>query len=224
MNDMRSLKIAVPGWDGRLQNYVNALRALGAEAELVSTAEGMEQFDALLIPGGCDILPRYYREEDSGCEATDEALDKLQFAWMEYFTGEKKPVLGICRGHQLINVFFGGTLIQDLPMRKDHTEKPGGCYNAHRILIEQGSLLSAAYGPEAQVNSSHHQAVDALGKGLCITARAEDGVVEGIEHRELPVWGVQFHPERMRGEFAAADLADGDAILLAFLKKCEADR
>lgn len=80
MNDMRSLKIAVPGWDGRLQNYLNALRALGAEAELVGTAEGMEQFDALLIPGGCDILPQYYGEENTGCEATDEALDKLQFA------------------------------------------------------------------------------------------------------------------------------------------------
>lgn len=221
---MRSIRIAVPGYGWRMQNYLEAIRALGAEAETVTTAEGMEQYDGLLIPGGCDILPQYYGEENTGCEATDEELDKLQFAWLTCFAEAKKPVLGICRGHQLINVFFGGTLIQDLPMREDHTEKPGGIYNTHRIRIEEGSILSVAYGQWAQTNSSHHQAVDTLGEGLCITARAEDGVVEGIEHRELPVWGVQFHPERMRGKFAAEDLADGNAIFREFLKKCETDR
>ena len=133
-------------------------------------------------------------------------------------------MLAICRGHQVVNVWLGGDLIQDLDPALAPFHGGGEEDRVHPILAEPGSLLHRLYGPVFPVNSTHHQALGRLGKGLSATARSEGGVVEAVEHDSLPLISVQFHPERMTGEKARPDTVDGGAVFQVFLnmirKKC----
>ena len=121
---------------------------------------------------------------------------------------------------QIINVALGGTLIQDLPpaQRFFHTSPDGD--TAHPISALEGSLLHRLYGPLFLVNSSHHQAVDTLGKGLQAMAWAESGFAEAVELPGYPLLGVQFHPERMSFGRRRLDSVDGAAIFAWFLQAC----
>ena len=134
--------------------------------------------------------------------------DAAEFLLLERFTAAGKPVLGICRGLQTINVFFGGTLAQNVP---GHEAVDGGD-KLHPVRMAPSSL-SRICGEEAVVNSAHHQAADRLGQGLAAVQWAADGVVEALEHETLPVWGVQWHPERLPGEL-------GRRLFAAFLERC----
>ena len=116
--------------------------------------------------------------------------------------------MGICRGLQTVNVFFGGTLVQDLPGHG----AADGADRLHSVRTARSSLLRIC-GEEAVVNSAHHQAADRLGQGLEAVQWAADGVVEAVEHRTLPVWAVQWHPERLPGEL-------GRRLFGAFLQRC----
>ena len=103
-----------------------------------------------------------------------------------------KPILGICRGHQVLNVYFGGTLTQHI---EGHRASEGTCFHASET--EENSIMRRLFGKTLTVNSIHHQAVNAVGDGFLVTQRSADGTVEAIEHKSMPIIGVQWHPERM---------------------------
>lgn len=179
------------------KNYVNALEASGAwcVASLDVNVCDLYDFDALLLPGGGDIDPSFYGEDMNGSRNPDRALDEAQWTMLDVFVKKGKPIFGICRGHQLINVYFGGTLIQHLENAEEHQSADGDVY--HRSVVCPKSFLSEIYGEgELEVNSSHHQAVKVLGKGLHPVQYCGD-VIEAMEHEVLPIRSVQWHPERM---------------------------
>ena len=220
------LKIAIPiPPEDRYPNYFAALEALGAEGVKASAASDPEDFDGLLLPGGGDVHPALYHEEINGAADIDPALDDLQWTVLDRFVKAGKPVFGICRGHQLINVYFGGTLIQDLPNGSVHDWDPGESRDkAHDTSAEPGSWISALYGSRFPTNSAHHEAVGRLGQGLAVDQRSEDGVVEGMHHVSGLVHSVQWHPERMCFRHRREDTVDGSIVLGWFLKQCEAHR
>lgn len=174
------------------------------------TAEKVKKINGLVIPGGADVDPKYYKEERyKHLEKTDADLDKFEFWILEQADKQDLPVLGICRGHQLINVFYGGALYQDIPTQykgeikiKHRGMKDGKTHQVnHGVTLFKGSNLKKILGDKfnVQVNSFHHQAVKDVAKGFNINTMSEDGVIEGIERKEgSPIIGVQFHPERLR--------------------------
>lgn len=177
--------------------------------------------DGLLLPGGGDINPNAYGEENRGSNPVDEWVDKLQFKMLELFLQCGKPVFGICRGLQLINVWFGGTLIQDLEDAPVHKWKPQGGDQVHSCRTEKGCWLAGLYGETFFHNSSHHQAVGRLGDGLVVDSRCPlDDVVEAFHHTSLPVYAVQWHPERMCLAHERTDTVNGLEILRFFCGIC----
>lgn len=215
------LKIALPVIHaGSYNNYLQALKASGAEPE-IGTEIHPECCDGLLLPGGVDVDPSLYGQEKAPETECDTALDTLQLDVLRRFLALGKPVFGICRGHQLINVALGGTLIQHLPTAKDHVQISEGVDHAHFCEAEPDSFICGLYGSRFAVNSSHHQGVDRPGDGLRVVLRAPDGVVEALQHKTLPLWSVQFHPERMGFAHKRADTVDGSLLFRFFLEKCE---
>ena len=201
-------------------NYFAALRHSGAEPVAVGKDFDIDDLDGLLLPGGGDIDPGYYGQERlPECGEPDRDIDALQFAVLDVFVRARKPVLGVCRGHQLVNVHFRGTLFQHLDTAGDHTRRDGAD-NVHATRVSPDSRLFPIYGPNPTVNSAHHQGVDRLGEGLRAVQWAADGVVEALEHESLSILCVQWHPERMRDGFWREGLADGDALFEAFVNRC----
>ena len=222
MSGEPSVAIAVPaeGAERRYANYFQTVRALGGRPAAVGADVDPRRFGALLLPGGYDVDPARYGRENVACGQLDPALDALQLAALDAFVGAKRPVFGICRGHQLLNVYFGGTLIQHLPQSARHKwDEATGADRAHGSEAAPGSWLAALYGASFPVNSAHHQGVETLGGGLVVDQRADDGVIEAMHHAALPVWCVQWHPERMCLERARADTVDGAAVIRWFLEK-----
>ena len=214
------LKIAIPtNRPQAVANYLDAVTRSGARTE-AGTVFHPEKYDGLLLPGGCDVNPARYGKERIPEETTDDRLDEIQFDALARFLEAGKPVLGICRGHQLLNVAFGGTLIQHLPGAEKHQGLATGEDNVHRIIVEENTFLRKIYGPSCMANSTHHQGVETPGKGLIAAARSEDGVIEAMEHESLPVWSVQFHPERMCFRHRRDDTMDGSGIFRFFLEQC----
>ncbi|MDO4314727.1 MAG: gamma-glutamyl-gamma-aminobutyrate hydrolase family protein [Oscillospiraceae bacterium] len=195
-------------WGGpeRYKNYRRAVEAAGGRVRFGGSAAGC---GALLLPGGGDMEPWRYGQANTGSRGLEPARDRAELLLLERFTAAKKPVLGICRGLQTINVFFGGTLVQDLP---GHSAV-GGIDRLHSVRTAP-SPLRELYGERCVVNSAHHQAADRLGSGLRAVQWAPDGTVEALCHQSLPVWGVQWHPERI------GDVLDGGRLFRAFLSLC----
>lgn len=197
------MKVCIPGDAGTFQNYRAAvLRAGGIPC--FHTPPSL--CDGLLLPGGGDLCPWRYGQVNTASRGLEPARDALEWELLEWFLTQGKPVLGICRGMQTINVFFGGDLVQDHP---GHSAVSGGD-RLHTVRTSV-SRLRAMYGTHCTVNSSHHQIVGRLGDGLEPLQWAADGVVEAFRHRTLPVWGVQWHPERLAGA------VDGLLVYRAFL-------
>jgi len=211
------LRIAIPASEEKVFNYKNAIAASGAEPVVISTPQA-EGFDALLLPGGGDIATARYGQENTASQQPDLALDALQFETLDLFVKAKKPVLGICRGHQLINVYFGGTLVQNIDAAYRHVRHEGQD-SVHMNTALPGSFLAEIYGTEFPTNSSHHQAVDRLGDGLAADMHSDDGYIEGMHHSSLPVWSVQWHPERMCFAFRREDTVDGSLLFARWLKQ-----
>lgn len=185
---------------------VEVVSLLVSDPEFV-TNEKTRLLDGLVLPGGCDIDPALYGEEPHHqLETVDRSLDSLEFFLLEFTRKMRLPVLGICRGHQMINVFLGGSLYQDLPSQLDgevrvtHRRREDGETRrvAHAIKVATGSRLFEVFGTATwDVNSFHHQAVKKLGNDLRATAWSADGVVEAVEGMtDWYVLGVQFHPEK----------------------------
>ena len=237
---MRKIRILLPGRPDEVTAYKKMLEGLGAvvtvvrkPAELPETAGS---HDGLLIPGGEDIDPSRYGQENTGCRKIDPEMDELQFSALDLFVKAGRPVLGICNGMQMINIYFGGDLIQDIETRERHQAKEGKAV-FHTAAAKPGSWIDSIYGkPEEKgdcdkpvylVNSSHHQAVGRIPGCLeAVLWSGEDEVVEGIRHRILPVFGLQWHPERL-DEQASKETGsvNGEKVYRFFLSVCaeEAD-
>lgn len=196
------------------RSYVDAIRKAGALPLIMPPYEGgakslreVAGAVALLLIGGRDVDPSRYGEKATAAVVPDDPeRDASEIALVHEATRRGMPVLGVCRGAQLLNVAFGGTLVQELQPPGGHArngrattgdpaDPPG-----HTVRIAEGSKVAELFGDDPlHVNSFHHQAVATLGNGLVATAWSEpDGVVEGIEHGGIPlVVGIQWHPERL---------------------------
>jgi putative glutamine amidotransferase len=177
-------------------------------------ADYAEPLDGLVLQGGADISPLAYGEEPLKPEwAGDPLRDGYEIELVRAFSAAAKPVLGICRGAQLINVALGGTLHQDIPAhRSDEYDQ-----HAHEVRLEPGSGLARLYGETGprRVVSIHHQAIKRLAPGLVVEARAEDGVIEAVRGTGASyVCAVQWHPEFHGGRHG---FLDGGPLLDEFL-------
>lgn len=201
--------------------YVDAIRACGAEPTRMYCPAASTEYDGLIVCGGVDVHPARYGEAVDGAVNMDETRDAAEIALVEAFLKAGKPIFGICRGHQLLNVIFGGTLVQHLPNALEHSTVLAGRDIVHEVIAQKGSIAEKLYGESFTVNSWHHQAVQDLADGFFVTLRADDGVIEGYEHEKLPVFGVQWHPERMCCTRKRDDTVDGSAIFEYFIRLCE---
>lgn len=153
----------------------------------------VDNCDGLLLTGGFDIDPIYYHEDIHPKTKKElPELEELEFSLIRMFTKQNKPILGICRGIQTINVAFGGTLIQDLESDFHMQEEMTGYQ--HLVTTTNNSLLNKYLGTEFMTNSFHHQAIDKLANDFIISARTEDNIIEGIEKDNIIA--VQWHPEK----------------------------
>lgn len=203
---------------GQSHTYVEAIKSAGGVPVLLpflqdkkDIAQLVATLDGVLFSGGNDVTPEFYGEEVTHAVETSRARDEWELALIDEAQKQDKPIFTICRGTQLLNVSRGGTLYQDIQLdrhsQSNHSsseEFENAEHLAHTITLEADSKLSNILGEkDIQTNSQHHQAIKKLGKGLIVTARAEDGVVEGVEDSSKAfVMGVQSHPE---GLFASAE-------------------
>jgi len=149
--------------------------------------------DGFIIAGGADIDPKYYNEPITLSTGIEEKMDLLDKAVYEYAVKNKKPLFGICRGLQVINVFAGGSLHQDLgALNEVHQDKPLG----HTIKLEKNKLFENFSASIASVNSYHHQAIKDLAPDYLVDATSEDKIIEAISHKTLPIMAFQWHPEK----------------------------
>jgi len=199
-----------------LQNYAAAVENAGGIAVAKYLPEFCDDYDGLVLCGGDDIDPAFFGEPVAGSVDIDRKRDAHEFALLKAFLDAGRPVLGICRGCQIINVYFGGTLCQHLPNAAEHKSNTEQDL-IHPVEAEKGSIAEKLYGTEFLVNSVHHQAIRQLGTGLKATMWYEQ-VVEGIEHKSLPVLGVQWHPERICG--SGKETANGAFLFEHFVKMC----
>lgn len=202
-----------------VQYYVDAVNNLGGIADAKYLPEIDLSYDGLLLCGGSDSHPQYYGQEINGAVDIDEARDEAEVKLCKAFVEAGKPILGICRGFQLINIVFGGNMIQHLPNADRHTSGTETDL-VHGAVAKEGSLLYRLYGKEFSVNSHHHQALDKVADGFDITVMSDDGVIEAIEHKSLPIFGVQWHPERMCFNAKREDTVDGSKVIEEFIKMC----
>jgi putative glutamine amidotransferase len=189
--------------------YARWLAGAGIALEWVRPGEpaprSWTMFDALLLTGGGDVDPVLYgAAPDPHTVFVNRERDESEIALVRCFLDHHKPVFGICRGIQVLNVAQGGRLIQHLPNypatggAEGHAQVAGRDVR-HRVSLEAGSRLVSVLGPEGEVNSAHHQALDpaAVGAGLRVAARSPAGIIEAVEGEADPVLAVQWHPERM---------------------------
>ena len=203
------------------RDYLRAVRAAGGRPVQVSLRmppaklkQLAKSLDAFVLPGSpADVNPKRYRTKSHAKSAKpDVRRENTDFALLKHALPAGKPVLAICYGIQSLNVFLGGSLIQDIPSslrrplvhsNRDHQEDA-----THAVRITAGRLAQLAGRAKVTVNSLHHQSVRRPGRGLRVTARAKDGVIEAVEWTRGPGWvvGVQWHPERMPDDALAKKL------------------
>ena len=207
----------------RNYNYYEAVEAAGGDPVPIMCADDAKKYckeaKGLVLPGGCDVDPTLYGEINEGCMDIDHQRDELEEAIIQCFLFSGRPILGICRGMQLVNVFLGGTLIQDIPDHREHLWIDADRDSAHTIkLTDHDLFMYKIYGnEEIVVNSAHHQAIDTLAQGLKVAAIGPGDIIEAYQHESLPVIGVQFHPERMCLKNSRDDTVCGLKIFEYFL-------
>lgn len=207
------MRIAIAGKQSATENYVRYVASGGMEPLVTLNSGEIAGCDALILPGGGDITPAFFGERNRASHGIDTELDLLQFQALELCVRNKKPVLGICKGMQVINVGLGGTIIQDLPTADFHKYNDGDQY--HSTVIARDSWLYHLCGPEAVVNSAHHQSVGRPGTGLKIIQYCPtDCCPEAFVHESLPILGVQWHPERLDKRKATLS---GEDVLACFV-------
>lgn len=210
--------------------YMEYVRMYGGEPECLEPTEDPETiremvkaYDGFLITGGQDVDPSCYgAEREPLCEESTELRDTFEILLARECMRTGKPVFGICRGLQLLNVAYGGTLIQDIPTSIEteivHSQKNRTVKYAHAVRTVPGTVYAGILGGEPfMVNSFHHQCVKDLAPGFAASILSPDGIIEGIECVSYPqIKAVQWHPERMdeNEPFSKALMED-------FLRRCE---
>ncbi|HXT48071.1 MAG TPA: gamma-glutamyl-gamma-aminobutyrate hydrolase family protein [Gemmatimonadaceae bacterium] len=197
------------------QRYVNVLTSVGAVPWVIPLTHDMatlreiyDRLDGVFLPGGVDMDPATYGEAKLPvCGATDADRDRVEIALVQWAMAERKPLLAVCRGVQVLNVAAGGTLYQDLqhwtatPIKHDYWPSDGNHRDdlVHDIRVEDGTELAAIMGGgTSTVNSMHHQGIKRLAPSLVANAYAPDGLIEGVEGRDDGyLLGVQWHPEEL---------------------------
>jgi putative glutamine amidotransferase len=198
---MSSMRVAVTfGNEARLGPYLKALEEVGIEAE--RNPDSLDSLAGLLLTGGSDINPARYGQTNAGSDEVDDARDEREIRLLKDALAADLPVFAICRGLQLFNVVYGGTLIQDLSSSDVHRQRPknaepGKHPAAHRVWVAPDTRLAGIIGGGGHdVNSRHHQAIESMGQGLIVSAISADGVIEGIEKPGAAfAVAVQWHPE-----------------------------
>ena len=190
--------------------YIKALKQVHLTPILLKEIVKADDYDGLLLPGGGDIAPCFYQCKNKGSRNICISEDIIQLLMFHRFYEQKKPILGICKGMQLINVALGGTLTQTLSTEALHIWQNKDNY--HKTSILPGSIIHSLYGSSIITNSAHHQAVLKPGSQLTASQYTFDGTIEAIEHNTLPILGVQWHPERMCESLHSADTAQGMSV------------
>lgn len=190
--------ILIAGRPEDTRNYENTIRRMGVSCSVGLNPGQADDATHLLLPGGSDITPAFFGQTDHGSHHIDTELDILQLDILARFTAQKKPVLGICKGLQLINVHFGGDITQHIDTAETH--RWIGRDQFHYVFhsdLGRRDFFYQLYGNSYKVNSAHHQAINRTGRDLVPVCRAGDNVIEGLVHSSLPILAVQWHPERL---------------------------
>lgn len=230
----RTRKEELRGERAKYEKYMQAVERAGGETIKISLGLSSDELkmlaqtlDAIVLPGSpADVDPSlYHAGRNPKSNEADRDRERTDFALLDHAFTEHKPVLAICYGVQSLNVFLGGSLIQDIPsevrtqIQHPWTGRDQGVPEPfHAVRFEPGSRLAqSAGGHEATVNSSHHQSILEAGRSLRIVARAADGVIEGVEWTGDANWvtGVQWHPERMAETDSLAKVLFRDLVVAA---------
>lgn len=199
------------------ESYVRGVRANGGRAVVLPPddldADVLDRLDGLLLPGGVDIAPHHYGQERHPLTDREQPLrDAAELLLLRGALARDLPVLGVCRGLQLLAVAYGGSLHQHLPDILGHEEHcpQEGVFGEHDMVFVPGSVAASVYGPRARVNSHHHQGIADPGR-LRVTAHGPDGLAEAVEDPSRHfVVGVQWHPE----------VSGDDALFARFVTAC----
>jgi putative glutamine amidotransferase len=220
----------------RWDDYAEAIVAAGGDARAVDlgeAADALPPFDGLMVTAGFDVDPaRYGQQRSDRVQEVDAERDAFEEALFARAYQLDVPVLAVCRGHQLLNTWRGGSLLQHLEQREPHRARRGPDGESidsgwHDVAVAPGSLLAtvtgATRGAMLHVNSRHHQAVppDGVGEGLVATGIAPDGVVEAVEDPSRDwVLGIQWHPERPEMRDDPRYAAGSTVLFEAFVTAC----
>jgi len=224
------MKIAITKTVSKFSRYINWLEHFNVRYEIFDHSsagdiEKLSECNGLLLTGGIDIYPELYDGQDTRKEkdSYDIKRDEFELKLLELAFKNEMPVLAICRGLQLVNVYFRGSLIFDLEeMRNVNHRKISDTEDRmHQVSIVPETLLREITGEsKGDVTSSHHQSIDRLGDGLMINAESNDGIIEGIEFADKNnksfMLGIQWHPER----FKNYDSPFSKNILARFILEC----
>ena len=220
--------IGITAWRRRLDTYLGSevLQTLSAYYSDAVVSAGMTPLmfangqapgeaerlvalvDGVLVSGGDDVDPATYGADTIRASGRDDSVDAFEMAVIRAARAQDKPLLAICRGLQIMNVTFGGTLCQDVTgsdgvhgVISDESDPAELNARSHSVLFEGGSVMAGIYdAPSANVNTLHHQGIDRLGEGLVVEGRTDDGLIEAARwNGEWWALGVQWHPERMDG-------------------------
>jgi putative glutamine amidotransferase len=224
----------------QIEKYLTSVRQAGAEpvpVSLVLTASELdelaESLDGFVLSGSpADVDPAHFgAPRQPECTEGDPDRERTDFALLRHAFAEHKPVLAICYGIQSLNVHLGGTLLQDIPkaigtgVDHDGDDEQAAPDTLHEAQLEAGSQLALLAGAtKAVINSSHHQSIQEPGRGLRVTARAADGVIEAVEWTGDSNWvvGVQWHPERLAEKDALSQSLFRGLVLAAAARKTAA--
>ncbi len=204
------------------QAYVGALQEAGADVVLLPPGISeavLQRLDGLLLPGGPDVHPRHYGRRLAGATAMDEPRDESEMALVRAAAAGRRPLFGVCRGQQVVNVALGGSLHQDVA---GHAwEGRPRDQVTHSVRIEAGTRLAAIAGTAAlMVNSGHHQVVDGVAPVLTVSAVSPgDGYVEGLESADGTILTIQCHPEEL-----VSGQSWARALFADFVARCSAGR
>ncbi len=216
-----SQTVLIAGSHSQTINYQNALKSAGYNIVLPHFRNFGSpilhdlttlSFDLLLLPGGGDISARLYDASTDQSLCPDYVTDLMQFQLLQLALLQKKPILGICKGMQMLNIYFGGSLHTHLTTASMHCQKDADLFHPlffspefpHHCPVltshsKAGTTLQQILQTCTLVNSSHHQGVYSLGNGLHTLQYSEDYLPETIAHESLPILGLQWHPERLPG-------------------------